>query len=65
MTRSPRKMPSQATSYMTAPPAPPAEDDPLLAFTPVPHVAPRRNSITPGRQRAFIAHIGVSLEAPR
>lgn len=54
----------------------PGEDDPLLAFAPVPHVAPRRNSITAERQRAFIAHlaatgivrqaakhIGASLEA--
>ncbi len=51
-------------------------DDPLLAFKPVPHKAPRRNSITPKRQRAFIAqlaatgivtdaarHIGASTEA--
>lgn len=51
----------------------PAADDPLLDFAPVPHVAPRRNSITGERQRAFVAacgvlaqaakHIGVSLEA--
>ncbi|MEM7780497.1 MAG: hypothetical protein AAF697_08925, partial [Pseudomonadota bacterium] len=51
-------------------------DDPLLSFDPVPHVAPRSNSITPDLQRAFIAelaatgivqqaarHIGKSLEA--
>ena len=51
-------------------------DDPLLGFKPVPHKAPRRNSITPARQRAFIAmlaasgivshaarHIGASMEA--
>jgi hypothetical protein len=46
----------------------PAEDDPLLGFVPVPHSRPRRNSITPDRQRAFIAalaarEIGASLEA--
>lgn len=54
----------------------PEPDDPLLSFTPAPHVAPRRNSIGPERQRAFVAHlaacgivsqaakhIGASLEA--
>lgn len=48
----------------------------MLGFAPVPHVAPRKNSITADRQRAFIAHlaatgivkqaakhIGASLEA--
>ena len=52
------------------------EDDPLLDFEPYLHTAPRRNSITPDRQRRFIAHlaatgivklaalhIGASLEA--
>ncbi len=71
-----RKTPSQATSYVTAPPAPIDAADPLLDFAPVPHVQPRRNSITPDRQRKFIAHlaatgivkqaakhIGASLEA--
>jgi hypothetical protein len=55
---------------------PPDPDDPLLGFTPYVHQAPRRNSITPERQRAFIAAlaatgivkqaalaIGASLEA--
>ena len=68
--------PRQRTSYMTRPGAPPAADDPLLQFDPVPHKAPRRNSITAARQRAFIAAlaatgivnqaartIGASLEA--
>lgn len=54
----------------------PEADDPLLSFTPAPHVALRRNSIGPERQREFIAHlaacgivtqaakhIGASLEA--
>jgi len=72
----PRAIPSQATSYVTAPPSPVEASDPLLDFAPVPHVAPRRNSITPDRQRKFIAHlaatgivrqaakhIGASLEA--
>ncbi len=57
---------------------PPAADDPLLDFAPAPHVAPRKNSITADRQRAFVAHlaatgivaeaaghIGASLEALR
>ncbi len=55
---------------------PPDPDDPLLAFVPYLHKAPRGNSITPDRQRAFIAtlaatgivtqaarRIGASLEA--
>ena len=55
---------------------PPAPDDPLLDFAPYLHTYPRRNSITPDKQRKFIAmlaatgvvsraalHIGVSLEA--
>lgn len=54
----------------------PGENDPLLGFAPYLHAAPRRNSITPERQRAFIAalaatgivtqaarEIGASLEA--
>lgn len=54
----------------------PSPDDPLLGFAPAPHKAPRRNSIGPERQRAFVAHlaatgivtqaakhIGASLEA--
>ena len=72
----PRATPCQATSYVTAPPSSVDTSDPLLDFAPVPHVAPRRNSITPDRQRRFIAHlaatgivkqaaknIGASLEA--
>lgn len=71
-----RATPRQATSAAAFASEPPDPDDPLLAFAPVPHVAPRRNSITPNRQRAFIAHlaatgivkqaalhIGASLEA--
>jgi len=57
------------TSYMAAPAGPVAdEEDPLLAFAPVPHVAARRNSITAERQRAFIAHLaatGIVTEAAR
>jgi hypothetical protein len=71
-----RAIPAQATSHVTAPTAPPDDADPLLGFTPYLHEAPRRNSITPERQRRFIAqlaatgivrqaarHIGASLEA--
>lgn len=52
------------------------EDDPLLRFDPYVHAVPRRNSITPDKQRAFVAalaatgivtqaarSVGVSLEA--
>lgn len=44
----------------------PADDDPLLAFVPAPHTHPRKNSITPDRQRAFVAHLaatGIVAEA--
>lgn len=72
-----RKIPRQATSYMTTRNGEvPDDDDPLLEFAPVPHSRPRRNSITVQRQRAFIAqlaatgivtqaarHIGASMEA--
>ncbi|MEE4208829.1 MAG: hypothetical protein V2I43_06155, partial [Parvularcula sp.] len=53
--RNKRKIPKQATSQVAYELAPPAPDDPLLAFVPVPHARPRRNSITPDVQRAFIA----------
>jgi hypothetical protein len=46
----------------------PDPDNPLLSFEPVPHVAPRRNSITAERQRAFIAHLaatGIVKQAAR
>ena len=68
--------PSRRTSRTAFTAEPPDPDDPLLSFTPYLHAAPRRNSITPERQRAFIAtlaatgivtqaarHIGASLEA--
>src|SRR5690606_30418112 len=71
-----RAIPRQGTSYMAFRGEPLDENDPLLSFKPVPHKAPRRNSITAPRQRAFIAmlaasgivshaarHIGASLEA--
>ena len=68
--------PSRRTSATAFTAAPPQADDPLLAFAPYLHPRPRRNSITPARQRAFIStlaatgivtqaarSIGVSLEA--
>ncbi|HEX2793987.1 MAG TPA: hypothetical protein VHN58_06110 [Croceicoccus sp.] len=68
--------PSRRTSYLAFTADPPDADDPLLGFAPYVHAQPRRNSITPDRQRAFIAalaatasvtqaarEIGASLEA--
>lgn len=58
----------QGTSYMAFRGEPLDPEDPLLAFKPVPHKAPRRNSITPARQRAFVAHLaacGIVAEAAR
>ncbi|HAD17896.1 MAG TPA: hypothetical protein DCF81_13615, partial [Erythrobacter sp.] len=53
-------MARQATSAVARIGLPPQPGDPLLAFTPVPHKAARRNSITAGRQRAFIAHLAAT-----
>ncbi len=72
-----RATPRQATSVVAYTPAPePDDDDPLLAFAPFIHPAPRRNSITPDKQRRFVSTlaatgivnqaaraIGVSMEA--
>ena len=56
-----RKLSRQATSRSAVPAAQPLPDtDPLLDFEPVPHTAPRRNSITPDRQRTFIAHLAAT-----
>lgn len=68
--------PSRRTSRTAFADLPLEPNDPLLSFAPYCHKAPRRNSITPERQRAFIAmlaatgivtqaarHIGASLEA--
>ena len=38
----------------------PGEDDPLLAFAPFLHKAPRSNSITPDRQRRFVAALAAT-----
>jgi len=46
----------------------PDADDPLLGFAPYVHAKPRRNSITPDRQRAFIAALaatGIVTQAAR
>jgi hypothetical protein len=66
--RNKRATPRQATSAVAYELAPPLPDDPLLGFVPVPHVQPRRNSITPDLQRAFIAHLaatGIVRDAAR
>lgn len=55
-----RKIARQATSAVAHVGPVPQRGDPLLAFTPVPHKAPRRNSITAARQRAFIAHLAAT-----
>lgn len=68
--------PSRRTSRTPFSAEPPDPDDPLLSFAPFLHKQPRRNAITPERQRAFIAapaasgivtqaarSIGASLEA--
>jgi hypothetical protein len=63
-----RQIERQATSAVAYSALPPEPDDPLLDFTPVPHTAPRRNSITPDLQRDFIAHLaatGIVTEAAR
>ena len=55
-----RAIPRQATSAVAIEGPPPDASDPLLDFTPVPHKRPRRNSITPDLQRAFIAHLAAT-----
>ncbi len=64
--KSPR--PSRRTSAAAFQADPPDADDPLLAFAPYLHEAPRGNSITPDRQRAFIAALaatGIVTQAAR
>lgn len=64
--KSPR--PSRRTSRTAFADLPPEPDDPLLGFAPYIHRAPRRNSITPERQRAFIAALaatGIVTQAAR
>jgi len=55
-----RKTPRQATSAVAYTAEPASPNDPLLDFEPVPHKAPRRNSITPELQRRFIAHLAAT-----
>lgn len=56
-----RRVARQATSAVAYAPAPePEEDDPLLAFAPFVHPAPRRNSITPDLQRRFVATLAAT-----
>ena len=55
-----RAIARQATSAVAYTAEPPAPDDPLLDFEPVPHTNPRRNSITPDLQRKFIAHLAAT-----
>jgi hypothetical protein len=63
-----RAVAGEGTSYMAFRHEPLAPDDPLLGFRPVMHNAPRRNTITPARQRAFIAALaerGIVVQAAR
>ena len=52
--------PSRRTSRTAFSAAEPEDDDPLLRFAPYLHPAPRGNSITPERQRAFVAALAAS-----
>ncbi len=63
-----RAIPRQGTSRTAFTGDVPPDDDPLLGFTPVPHTAPRSNSITADKQRAFIAELaacGIVTQAAR
>ncbi|QKG71953.1 hypothetical protein [Erythrobacter mangrovi] len=60
MTEPTRATPRQATSAAAHVGPLPDEDDPLLAFTPYRHAAPRRNSITPELQRRFVATLAAT-----
>jgi hypothetical protein len=63
-----RAIPRQDTSHMAFRGDPSDPDDALLGFTPVPHKAPRRNSILAERQQAFISSLaatGCVTEAAR
>jgi hypothetical protein len=63
-----RATPRQATSAVAYVAPPPEEDDPLLSFAPYLHPQPRANSITPERQRRFVATLaatGIVSQAAR
>ena len=58
----------QGTSAVANPGPEPEDDDPLLGFAPYLHPAPRSNSVTPDRQRRFIATLaatGIVSQAAR
>ncbi len=60
--------PSRRTARSAFHSEPPDPGDPLLGFAPYLHAASRRNSITPERQRAFIAALaatGIVTQAAR
>ena len=52
--------PSRRTSATAFAGEVPDADDPLLGFAPYLHPHPRRNSITPAKQRAFIATLAAT-----
>ncbi|WP_246027513.1 hypothetical protein [Novosphingobium umbonatum] len=52
--------PGRRTSRVAFAGEAPVEGDPLLGFAPYVHKQPRRNAITPDRQRAFIAALAAS-----
>ncbi|HEU4821648.1 MAG TPA: hypothetical protein VFS87_10905 [Qipengyuania sp.] len=61
-------MARQGTSAVAHPGPEPDHDDPLLGFAPYLHPAPRSNSITPERQRRFVATLaatGIVQQAAR
>lgn len=63
-----RVTPRQATSAVAYESEEPEADDPLLGFAPFLHRAPRANSITPDRQRRFVATLaatGIVAQAAR
>ena len=63
---SPRPSRRTSRTAFSAPPPDPA--DPLLSFAPDLHKRPRRNAITPDRQRAFISALaatGIVTQAAR
>jgi hypothetical protein len=55
-----RAVPRQATSAVAFAEEGFPADDPLLDFLPFIHPCPRRNSITPDVQRAFVHHLAAS-----
>lgn len=63
-----RQTARQGTSAVANPGPLPEDDDPLLGFAPYLHPQPRSNSITPDRQRRFIATLaatGIVSQAAR